>query len=86
MNRHFQDTRYYLKRAGHTVKKGIAVELAPVTERVQKFTGNEPAPESGRFDELKADLETYAGNARGKASGAIEEGREKLESYRQTQA
>ena len=36
MNKHFEDTQYYLKRAGETAKKGIAEELEPVEERVRE--------------------------------------------------
>jgi vacuolar-type H+-ATPase subunit H len=36
MNRHFEDTQYYLKRAGETAKKGIAEELEPIEERVRE--------------------------------------------------
>ncbi|MEF8783631.1 MAG: hypothetical protein V5A54_11135 [Haloarculaceae archaeon] len=36
MNRHLEDTQYYLKRAGETAKKGIAEELEPIEESVRE--------------------------------------------------
>ena len=48
MNRHFQDTRYYLGRAVTTAKKGLTTELEPVVRRVRQRIGREPEPEPGR--------------------------------------
>jgi hypothetical protein len=46
-NQHFEDARYYLKRAGETAKAGIAEELEPTRERFQELTGDEE-PDAGR--------------------------------------
>jgi len=82
MNKHFEDTRYYLKRAGETAKRGIAEELEPVQERVKKVTGGEEEPEPGRLDEIRADLKDIQERAEGEAEKAIGEARGKLKAYR----
>jgi len=56
MNKHFEDTRYYVKRAGETAKRGIAEELEPIEERVQAITGRGKEPEPSRLEEVRADL------------------------------
>jgi len=38
MNKQFEDTKYYVKRAGETAKKGISEELEPIQERVDRST------------------------------------------------
>ena len=83
MNKHFEDTRYYLKRAGETAKKGVAEELAPVEERYQKLMGEEEEPEQGRLDEIRAELEDLQQRAEGEAKKAIESARERIERTQQ---
>jgi len=78
MNKHFEDTRYYLKRAGETAKKGIGEELEPLQERVAELTGGEEEPEPGRLEEVKADLKELQGRAEGEAEKAIGKARERL--------
>jgi uncharacterized protein YjbJ (UPF0337 family) len=78
MNKHFEDTRYYLKRAGETAKKGISEELEPLQERVAELTGGEEEPEPGRLEEVKADLKELQGRAEGEAERAIGKARERL--------
>ncbi len=82
MNKHFEDARYYLKRAGETAKKGIAEELEPVEERVRELTGNEEEPEPGRLEEIRSDLEEIQERAEGEAKEAIGDAREKLRGLR----
>jgi len=82
MNRHFEDTRYYLKRAGETAKRGIQEELDPLQERVQELTGDEEEPEPGRIGKLREDLQQLGERAEGEAKEAIENAREKLDDYR----
>ena len=82
MNKHFEDTRYYLKRAGETAKRGIAEELEPVQERVQELVGEEEEPEPDRIEQLRADLAEIGERAEGEAKDAIEEARTKLDQYR----
>jgi hypothetical protein len=86
MNKHFEDTRYYVKRAGETAKKGIAEELEPIEERVKNLTGKEAEPEPGRLEELRADLKDIQKRAEGEAKEAIGEARAKLETVREKRA
>ena len=84
MNKHFEDTRYYLKRAGETAKKGISEELEPVRERVDDLIGEEEEPEPGRVEQLRKDLSDIQQRAEGEAKEAIGESRERIESIRST--
>ena len=86
MNKHFEDTQYYLKRAGSEAKRGIKEELEPVQERVERLAGNEDEPEEGRLDSIKADLKEIQGRAEGEAKEAIGEARERVEALRQKRA
>jgi chaperonin cofactor prefoldin len=86
MNKHFEDTRYYVKRAGETAKKGISEELEPVEQRVKKLAGKEEEPEPGRLEELRADLKELQGRAEGEAKEAIGKAREKMETVRERRA
>ena len=83
MNKHFEDTRYYIRRAGETAKKGISEELEPVEERVKKLTGQEEEPEPSRLEEVRADLKELQGRAEGEAKEAIGNAREKLQTVRE---
>ena len=82
MNKHFKDTRYYLKRAGETAKRGIAEELEPVQERVQVLVGEDEEPDPSRIEQVRADLAEIGERAEGEAKAAIEDAREKLDQYR----
>jgi uncharacterized protein YjbJ (UPF0337 family) len=82
MNKHFEDTLYYLKRAGETAKKGVTEEVEPVEERVRELTGRESEPEPGRLEKLKQDLKSAQENAEGEAKSAIENARDTLGEYR----
>jgi len=84
MNKHFEDTRYYLKRAGETAKKGISEELEPVRERVEELTGDEEEPEPGRVEKIREELADIQNRAEGEAKEAIGEARERLDSIRET--
>ena len=86
MNKHFEDTQYYLKRAGETAKRGVVEELEPVEERFKQLTGGEDEPEPGRLDEVREDLKEVQMKAEGEAKKAIEDAREKLEDYRKREA
>ena len=78
MNKHFEDTRYYLKRAGETAKKGIGEELEPLQKRVGELTSGDEEPEPGRLEEVKEDLKDLQGRAEGEAERAIGKARERL--------
>jgi len=85
MNRHFTDTRYYLKRAVETAMAGVRAELEPVEQRVRAVTGREQAA-SRRLNGVKADLREVGGKAEGEAKGAISGARRRVEAYRKTEA
>ena len=56
MNRHFDDARYYLRRAAKHLTAGVRKEMAPVERRVRKQLGRErEEPTSGR-ERLEAEL------------------------------
>ncbi|SDF53734.1 DUF7553 family protein [Halorientalis regularis] len=87
MNKHFEDAQYYLKRAGETAKKGIVEELEPIQDRIDTVMGgDETEPEPNRLKEIRADLKELQGRAEGEAKEAIADAREKIETYRQTEA
>ncbi len=83
MNKHFEDAKYYLKRAGETAKAGVSKELAPIRERVNELIDREEEePEPGRFDEVREDLKELQEKAEGETREAIEKARERIDSYR----
>jgi len=86
MNRHFEDTRYYLKRAGETAKKGIAEELEPIEKRVTELRGDEDEPEPGRLEAIRKDLEDLQERTEGEAREAIADARKKLASVTERRA
>lgn len=86
MNKHFEDTQYYLKRAGATAKRGVAEELEPIEERVKKLTGGEEEPEPNRIEEIRSDLKAVGAKAEGEAKKAIEDAQEKIDGYRKKAA
>jgi hypothetical protein len=84
MNKHFEDTRYYLKRAGETAKRGVTEELEPIKERFQDLTSeDEPESELSRLEEIRADLKDVQERAEGEAKEAIEEARNRIDTYRE---
>ncbi|MES3516187.1 MAG: hypothetical protein PPP58_00835 [Natronomonas sp.] len=85
MNKHFEDTRYYLKRAGETAKAGVSEELEPIEAKVKELTDRdegEAEPEPSRFDGVREDLERLGKKAEGETREAIEKAKGKLDSYR----
>jgi hypothetical protein len=86
MNKHFEDARYYLARAGETAGKGLKEELEPVEARFRALTGTEEEPEPSRLEAVKADLKALQGRAEGEAAEAIGEARERIGAYRGKQA
>ncbi|MFT4909553.1 MAG: hypothetical protein ACI9TI_000713 [Natronomonas sp.] len=83
MNKHFEDAKYYLKRAGETAKAGISEELEPLKKRVDDLVDREQAdPEPGRFDEVRAELEALQQRAEGETREAIADARERIDAYR----
>ncbi|MDZ7702221.1 MAG: hypothetical protein U5J98_09265 [Halobacteriales archaeon] len=87
MNKHFEDTRYYLKRATETATKGLREELEPIERRFKEMTGGEDEePEPSRVAAIREELKTLEERAEGEAKEAIAEAREKLKNYRQQRA
>ena len=83
MNKHFEDAKYYMKRAGETAKAGVSEELEPVRERVNTLIDREEeAPEPGRFDQVREELKELQQKAEGETREAIENARERIDSYR----
>jgi hypothetical protein len=82
MNKHFEDARYYLKRAGETASKGLKEELEPVEARFRELTGREEEPEPNRLEAVKADLKALQEHAEGEAEQAIADARERIDDYR----
>jgi len=84
MNRHFQDTRYYLVRAVTTAKKGLTTELEPVVRRVRQRIGREPEPEPDRLESLRADLAARRASVEPEVASAVADARERIRSDRGT--
>lgn len=82
MNKHFEDTKYYVKRAGETAKKGLSEELEPLQERVQALRDEDDEPEPGRVEKLREDLKEFQDRAEGEAKEALGEARERLDNVR----
>lgn len=83
MNKHFEDTRYYLKRAGETAKAGVSKEIEPLQERINDLMDREEEdPEPGRFDEIREELKELQQKAEGETREAIGNARERIDSYR----
>jgi uncharacterized protein YjbJ (UPF0337 family) len=83
MNKHFEDAKYYLKRAGETAKAGVSEELEPLRDRVDDLIDREQEdPEPGRFDEVRGELKQLQAKAEGETREAIEDARDRIERYR----
>ena len=86
MNKHFEDTRYYLKRATETAAAGLREELEPLEARFRELTGQEEEPEVSRIAAIREELETLEERAEGEAKEAIAQARAKLAAYREQRA
>ena len=82
MNKHFEDARYYLKRAGEHAKLGLREELEPVEERLDELTGGETEPEPTRLESLREELADLERRAEGETKAAIADARERIVAYR----
>ncbi|MFO7926617.1 MAG: DUF7553 family protein [Halobacteriota archaeon] len=83
MNKHFDDAKYYLKRAGETAKAGVSEELEPLRERINELIDREEEePEPGRFDEVRRDLKELQAKAEGETREAIADARKRIDNYR----
>ena len=86
MNKHFEDTRYYLGRAKETAAQGLREEVAGIEQRFRELTGREGEPEPSRLDSIREDLQELEQRAEGEAREAIAEARAKLQEYRAQRA
>lgn len=82
MNRHFQDARYYLKRAGEHAKQGVVETLSPVAAKGRELVGREEEPEPGRVDRLRARLADAEERAQNEASEFAADARRRVRRYR----
>jgi uncharacterized protein YjbJ (UPF0337 family) len=78
MNKHFEDARYYLKRAGEHAKVGIKEELEPVETKLREVTGREKEPEPGRIEKIREELGAIEDRAEGETKQAIADARDRL--------
>ena len=78
MNKHFEDSRYYLRRATETAAKGLSEEIEAVEARLRELTGREAEVEPSRVEEIRAELERLQERAEGEAREAIGKARERL--------
>ncbi|ELY57674.1 DUF7553 family protein [Natronolimnohabitans innermongolicus] len=62
MNKHFDDARYYLKRAGEHAKLGLEETAAPYATRVRSLVGRNPEPT--RLELVRGRARSVAGSAR----------------------
>ncbi len=82
MNRHFEDARYYLKRAALHMKAGIEEEIQPAERRLRHRLGREPAPEPTRLERIEAELRELEQKAEGEAREAVSDARDRVRRYR----
>jgi len=78
MNKHFEDSRYYLGRAAETAAKGLSEEIEAIEERLRELTGREADVESSRTEEIRGELEHLRERAEGEAREAMGKARERL--------
>ena len=57
MNKHFEDTRYYLKRAAQTTRAGLGEELEPLRSRVSALRGRDEEVEPSRVDWVRQEFD-----------------------------
>jgi len=86
MNRHFQDTRYYLKRTVETAAKGLKTELEPAERRLRAVVGSEKEPEPNRIETVKGELKGLQRKAGDEAEIVVEDARGKIERLRRSEA
>jgi len=86
MNRHFQDTRYYLKRTVETAAKGLKTELEPAERRLRAVVGADEEPEPTRFETVKGELQGLQRKAGDEAEVVVDDARGKIGRYRRSDA
>ena len=82
MSKHFDDARYYLKRAGEHAKLGVRETLEPAETRLREITGRQKEPDPSVLEQLAGDLKEAERDAEGEARKTIEKARRQLDHYR----
>jgi len=77
-NRHFDDARYYLNRAGYHLRKALGKEVASVERRVREVTGRETDPEPTRVQKVRCELDALEDKAEHQAKPAVSGVRRRL--------
>jgi hypothetical protein len=80
--RHFEDSRYQLKRAVQAALKGVREEVAAVGKRVRSLVGREREPEPGRVEAARSKLETVSTRVRDETEAVVGGARESVDGYR----
>lgn len=86
MNKHFEDTRYYLRRAAETAAKGLSEEIEVVEGRFRELTGRDADVEPSRIEEIRGELEQLQERAEGEVREAISRAWERLAGGRTEEA
>ncbi|WP_440764552.1 DUF7553 family protein [Natronorubrum sp. DTA7] len=73
MNKHFDDSRYYLSRAGEHAKLGLSEAVEPYAARVRDLIGreSEPEPEPSRLEAVRDGVVGLERNAAGQAREVV---------------
>ena len=73
MNKHFDDSRYYLSRAGEHAKLGLSEAAEPYTTRLRELVGrdSEPEPEPTRLEAVRDGVVDLERNAAGQARAVV---------------
>lgn len=85
MNKHFEDARYYLKRAVEHAKLGVRETVESVERSVRVRTGREENPEPGRVETVLAGVRELEEKAEGNARDRIARARGTLAGNRSTE-
>jgi hypothetical protein len=82
VNRHFDDAKYYLRRAAQTAKEGVKEEIEPVEDRVRELTGREEEPDPTRLEQVQSRLDEIEEQAEGEARRAVTSAKGRIRRYR----
>ncbi|PSP55035.1 hypothetical protein BRC82_07490 [Halobacteriales archaeon QS_1_67_19] len=77
MNKHFEDARYYARRAGTHLVRGLREELQPVERRLRNATGRERS-ERSRAEQWRTRLTRAEDRAAERAKRAARRARDRV--------
>lgn len=88
MNKHFDDSRYYLSRAAEHARLGVSESLETPVSRVRTLLGRdaEPDAEPGRVESVREDVTALEQRAQTRARGAIGSVRERVGAGRSSES